>query len=263
MWRWLLPLLIVPALLYATTGVWAGRPPPLEVRRVTPVTLPEPRDIPELLTRLDAWVAREVPLDHATLRPGVTDAALDAFEARQGVTLPPAMRALYRWHDGGDLFGLEFQRLEHLEFNRVSWAEIAADRMTDLDEDIVSHPPGAIRLLYATGDWLPFLHDGGGNHVALDLHPGPAGRLGQVITTGRDEEHRFVLAPDLDTFLREYLRRLETGRVTVRRLSGFQDETWEVRLQEPGGRAPEGYRVLADLFPAFGAAPERMDTGWP
>ncbi|WP_158235756.1 hypothetical protein [Deinococcus sp. UR1] len=44
MWRWLLPLLIVPAILSATTGVWAGRPPPLEVRRVTPVTLPEPRD---------------------------------------------------------------------------------------------------------------------------------------------------------------------------------------------------------------------------
>ncbi|MCD0175488.1 SMI1/KNR4 family protein [Deinococcus sp. 14RED07] len=263
MWRWLLPLLIVPAILYATTGVWAGRPPPLEVRRVTPVTLPEPRDLPELLTHLDAWVAREVPLHHATLRPGVTDAALDAFEARQGVTLPEAMRALYRWHDGGDLFGLDFPRLESLEFQRVAWAELAAACMTDLDEDIVSHPPGAIRLLYATGDWLPFLHDGGGNHVALDMHPGPAGRVGQVVTTGRDEEHRFVLAPDLDTFLREYLRRLEAGWVTVRRLSGFSDEVWEVRLQEPGGRAPDGYGVLADLFPAFGAAPEHMDTRWP
>ncbi|GAA5437036.1 SMI1/KNR4 family protein [Deinococcus aquaticus] len=132
MWRWLLPLLIVPALLYAATGVWSGRQPPLEVRRVTPVTLPEPRDIPELLTRLDAWVAREVPLHHATLRPSVTDATLDAFEARQGVTLPPALRALYRWHDGDTLFGLEFLRLSHLELNRVRWAEHAATRMTDL-----------------------------------------------------------------------------------------------------------------------------------
>ena len=262
MWRWLLLLLIVPATLYAVTGGSVGPPPPLEVHHVTPVTLPEPRDLPELLARLDAWVAREVPRHHATLRPGVTDAALDAFEARQGVTLPPALRALYRWHDGGDLFGLDFLRLESLEFNRVAWAELAADRMTDLDEDIVSHPPGAIRLLYATGDWLPFLHDGGGNHVAIDLHPGPAGRPGQVITTGRDEDHRYVLAPDLDTFLREYLRRLETGQVTVRRLSGFSDETWEVRLQESGGHAPDGYGVLADLFPAFGAAPEHMDTRW-
>ncbi|ALW90180.1 SMI1/KNR4 family protein [Deinococcus actinosclerus] len=256
MWRWLLPLLIVPAVLYAATGVWAVHPPPLEVRRVTPVNLP----LPEVLARLDAWVAREVPLHHATLRPGVTDASLDAVEARQGVTLPPALRALYRWHDGGDLFGLEFLSLEHLEFNRVAWAELAADRLTDLDEDIVSHPPGAIRPLYATGNWLPFLHDGGGNHVAIDLNPGPAGLVGQVITTGRDEEHRYVLAPNLDTFLREYLRRLETGQVTVRRLSGFSDETWEVRLQEPGGRAPDGYGVLADLFPGFGAAPEHMET---
>ncbi|MGM9319941.1 SMI1/KNR4 family protein [Deinococcus aquaticus] len=263
MWRCLLPLLTVPALLYAATGAWSGRQPPLEVRRVTPVTLPEPRDIPELLARLDAWVAREVPLHHATLRPGATDPALDAFEARQGVTLPPALRALYRWHDGGNLFGLEFLSLERLAADRGLYADVAADHMTDLDEVVVSHPPGAIRLLYATGDWLPFLHDGGGNHVALDLNPGPAGRVGQIITTGRDEEHRFVLAPDLETFLREYLRRLETGRVTVRRLSGFSDEVWEVRLQEPGGRAPDGYGVLADLFPAFGAAPEHMDTRWP
>ena len=263
MWRWLLLLLIVPATLYAVTGGSVGPPPPLEVHHVTPVTLPEPRDLPELLARLDAWVAREVPRHHATLRPGVTDAALDAFEARQGVTLPPTLRALYRWHDGGALFGLEFLSLERLASDRDLYAEVAADRMTDLDEVVVSHPPGAIRLLYATGDWLPFLHDGGGNHVALDMHPGPAGRVGQVVTTGRDEEHRFVLAPDLETFLREYLRRLESGRVTVRRLSGFSDETWEVRLQEPGGRAPDGYGVLADLFPAFGAAPERMDTGWP
>ncbi|WP_291431614.1 SMI1/KNR4 family protein [Deinococcus sp.] len=263
MWRWLLSLLFVPAILYATTVVWAGRPPPLEVRRVTPVTLPEPRDLPELLARLDAWVDREVPLHHATLRPGVTDAALDAFEARQGVTLPPALRALYRWHDGGDLFGLQFLRLSHLELNRVSWAELAAEGITDLDGVVVSHPPGAIRPLYATGDWLPFLHDGGGNHVALDLHPGPAGRVGQVITTGPDEEDRYVLAPDLEAFLRKYLRRLESGRVTVRRLSGFSDEVWQVRLQEPGGNAPEGYRVLADLFPAFGAAPHHMHADRP
>ncbi|WP_155298653.1 SMI1/KNR4 family protein [Deinococcus kurensis] len=262
MWKWLIPALLIPLCLYGVTAQPFRARPYLEVRHVTPVTLPEPRDLPELLARLDVWVAREVPLHHATLRPGVTDAALDAFEARQGVTFPPALRALYRWHDGGDLFGLEFLSLAHLEFNRVAWAEIAADRLPDLDEGIASHPPGAILLLYATGDWLPFLHDGGGNHVALDLHPGPAGRVGQVITVGPDEDDRYVLAPDLEAFLREYLRRLETGRVTVRRLSGFSDETWEVRLQEPGGRAPEGYGVLADLFPGFGAAPQHMKTRW-
>ncbi len=79
-----------------------------------------------------------------------------------------------------------------------------------------------------------------------------------MITVGPDEDDRYVLAPDLDTFLREYLRRLETGRVTVRRLGGYATETWELRLQEPGGRAPDTYGVLAHLFPGFGAAPERM-----
>jgi hypothetical protein len=59
MWRWLLLLLIVPAILYAVTGGSVGPPPPLEVRRVTPVTLPEPRDLPELLARLDAALGGE------------------------------------------------------------------------------------------------------------------------------------------------------------------------------------------------------------
>lgn len=212
--------------------------------------LPEPRDVPAVLGRLEIRIVREVPLHPATLPPGVSEADLNAFEARSHVTLPPDLRALYRWHDGGDQLGLSFLSLIHLDCGRE--AALAADCMTDLDEIIVSHPPGALWPMYALRDWLPCLHEGSGNHVALDLKPEAAGRVGQVITTGLDEDRRFVLVPEVHTFLRECLRRL----------NGFQIEAWQVRFQEIGGRAPEGYGVLADLFLSFGAPPTHTDTGW-
>lgn len=105
------------------------------------MTTPEPRGLPEVLTRLDAWIAASAPEHHAGLRPGLDDAALDAAQARLGLPLPAALRTLYRWHDGGEAFGLWFLPLHELEAERASWADIAADPMTDLDEDIVSHPP--------------------------------------------------------------------------------------------------------------------------
>lgn len=223
------------------------------------MTTPEPRDLPEVLTRLDAWMAADAPEHHAGLRPGLDDEALDATQARLGLPLPAALRTLYRWHDGGEALGLWFLPLHELEAERASWADIAADPMTALDEDIVSHPPGAIRPLYATPDWLPILNDGGGNVITLDLHPGPAGTRGQVITAGPDEDDRYVLAPDLEAFLREYLRRVEAGRVTVRRAFAGRHEGCTVRLHDADGHAPDDIRTLANLFPSFGAAPPRLE----
>lgn len=221
--------------------------------------------VPDVLSKLDQWYAAHLPAVHATLRPGVTDEALDAFEARNGLRLPPAFRALYRWHDGqdwsvGGVLGLAFMPLAEVEQTHQMLRDFTEGEQSDINIDIyvVSHPAGAIREQYASPAVVPFLSDGGGNHVALDLAPDLRGQPGQVITTGRDETHRYVLAPDLETFLREYLARLEAGRVTVEALSGYEGEMRSSSLHDEAGPRGEGYFRLADLYPGFGASPARV-----
>lgn len=224
-------------------------------------------DLMTVLSRLDAWYLQHVPTVHATLRPGLTDPELDAFEIGNELHLPSAFRALYRWHDGqdwsvGGVSRLEFPSMHQVAQARQLWRDIADGECADMNVTIytVAHPTGAIRKQYAQRDLLPFLSDRGGNHVALDFAPDLRGQAGQVITTGRDETHRYVLAPDLDVFLSRYLNRLERGRVTVERLSGYSPTFWSVRLHDQLGRREDSYHRLADLYPGFGAAPEVVSS---
>ncbi|WP_083847419.1 SMI1/KNR4 family protein [Deinococcus gobiensis] len=135
-------------------------------------------DLTTVLSRLDAWYLEHVPAIHATLRPGLTDPELDAFERRNELRLPSAFRALYRWCDGqdwsvGGVLGLNFLPLNQVEQERYLWRDIADGEHADMNVTIytVGHPTGAIREQYAQRDLLPFLSDGGGNHVALDFAP--------------------------------------------------------------------------------------------
>ena len=53
--------------------------------------------VPALIERMDRWLAANRPDYCARLRPGATDAMLNAFEDRFSLRLPEPFRAFYRW----------------------------------------------------------------------------------------------------------------------------------------------------------------------
>lgn len=69
------------------------------------------------------------------------------------------------------------------------------------EENFTSFPENAIRRTYFHLRWVPLLRDFGGNNIGVDLDPGPAGKLGQIIVYGRDQHDMFVVADDWDAFL--------------------------------------------------------------
>jgi cell wall assembly regulator SMI1 len=233
-----------------------------------------------VLNSIDAWYMANVPAIHATLRPGTTDAELDAMEQRTGLKLPEAFRILYRWHDGqdwglveisgptlmpldpaeinrGGVFGLDFMPLEAVRDSWENWQATGQDQAEwDEASSVESFPTGAVQGASTTPGWLGFLADSRSNYVGLDVNPGPTGRPGQIITFGRDGTAHYVLADSLDAFLCEYERRLSSGRVSVETLEGFAYATWNVRLHDRQGEPSVIWHVLADLFPGFGAAPD-------
>ncbi len=156
------------------------------------------------------------------LNPPATDAQLDAAERHLGRRLPPDVRALYGLHDGqvqptaadprwaaGLVGGAALLPLDGVLFHWDQWAGFEAD--SDLDEGAGSEPEGFVRTKYSLRGWVPLTHDGGGNHVGVDLDPDVRGTAGQVMVFGRDDEHHRVLAPSLLSYLEQLADLLERG----------------------------------------------------
>ncbi len=181
---------------------WLRRPEPV------PGAVPAPSADPESLER--------------TLRerlPGVvgaTEAEIAATEARLGVTLSDELKALYRvtrvdWADdfeaavrAGRAVGCELSGLEDLEgvdaaARHPGWGSGAAHAAG-------TSPDAAVQDLAGSPGWIRF-GGNGGDDFAVDLTPGPAGYLGQVILV--DHERSFgaeLVADSLTDFVLGRLR---------------------------------------------------------
>ncbi|KAI1912936.1 Cell wall assembly regulator [Ophidiomyces ophidiicola] len=88
-----------------------------------------------------------------------------------------------------------------------------------------SQPPRAIQKAYAHPSWIPLARDWGGNNVAIDLAPGPAGKWGQVILFGRDYDCKYVIARSWAAFLATAADDFHSGKVIV------DEDSNELRLK--------------------------------
>ena len=59
--------------------------------------------------------------------------------------------------------------------------------------------------IYTNPYWIPFLHDGTGNFIAIDYAPNTAGQSGQIIAFGADEIKIRFIAKDMEDFLQQLL----------------------------------------------------------
>lgn len=222
---------------------------------------------PEFITvleRLDVWLSQNFPAVFSTLRPGVSEEELDAFERILGQALPMDFRQLYLWHDGQEdigykqpqvtgVFGsLEFQPLASVQKWYENWLEDPASlvELNELEEgQHTSHPSGHVQEQYINLGWVAFATSGSATYLAVDLSPGPLGERGQVINFGEDDNDKYVLGRSLEAFVTEYLARLEAGRVQL--VQPFDDGYWSMRMDhqnpEDGG--------IPTLFPGFGSVP--------
>ena len=131
---------------------------------------------------------------------GATEAEIAATQARIGVELPEELRVLYRvtrarWEDwvdadagaerlaeriGCELFDLELVYLAEPATRPSPWRFAAMEA--------VHTPPGAaVQGLVGSPGWIVFGDNGRGDRLAVDLTPGPGGRVGQIISLPHEE----------------------------------------------------------------------------
>lgn len=194
-------------------------------------------DLEPTLRRLDAWYAAHLPPNRYQFNPPASDGQLDAFERLVGIKLPRSYRQLYRWHDGeeddrfGHIYGLPILSLHEAASQWMAWNRVLADFKGDRYKIRGgAWPRGAVDPAYINRRWIPLTHDGSGNHIGLDFDPWPAGRVGQVILYGRDQDVKAVIAPSLGKFLGWVAGLLESGNF---RLQPQANVLREFRLKTP------------------------------
>lgn len=158
--------------------------------------------------RLRAWLIREYPELGDTLNYGILPQDLAQIEMQFGFALPTVVRDSYLCVDGqeaesaagcahGLFFGLTLLPLEDVYEEWRFWREVDEDPMTganpQLREAMQSIPPGWIRKEYSQRGWIPLVADKAGNYIGIDLNPGEAGAVGQVVVFGRDFDTKVVL----------------------------------------------------------------------
>ncbi len=194
----------------------------------------------ECWARLMRWTELHFPELHISLNPPASDAEIDAAQIACKAVFPDDLRQLYQRangeaHDHGLFFGLPFLTLERLVEEWTGWHDVAGNfpELNDnADSFFTSTPPGAIVEAYTCAGWIPIAHDHSGNHLGTDLQSGPAGRLGQIINFGSDEDDKFVIAPSLAAFLDWYAHQLEGGNFVLLPLAD-QPGAFEFTIAEP------------------------------
>ena len=164
--------------------------------------------VQSLLDRMERWLSANRPDYLACLQPGVTDVQLDGFEARFALKLPTAFRELYHWRNGqGD------GNYKSLQMNRMfSSLEDVADTKEMLDDMIGSDFD---RPEWWRRGWVPFLANGGGSHLCLDVAAEDGGRPGQLLAFWKADEDRPVEFPSVEAWLADLVESIESGELEV------------------------------------------------
>ncbi len=245
---------------------------------LVPGAVPEPCRAPEPPTAPPA--SNDLDLLRGELRRcapeavGATPEQLAEAERILGRPLPPELRALFETVADGWVDLVDVDELNDVEIGSflvalperltTDWVQGAPGTARGLDgpdlwrfvaSDVPDvRPDGVVARRAVSPGWIPFADDGGGNPYCLDLTPGPAGRVGQVVQLEHDSLEAHLVADSLTDFVQGIETSLDWtadgpgGRKA--RLRGRGDEL-----------SPEDLVVATDLEVLSVSVPTPIDLG--
>jgi len=164
--------------------------------------------VTSLLTRMDRWFSAHRPDYYAQLNSGADAEQLRLFESRFSITLPADLCQLYRWRNGQSA-----ACSESFQGNRLfcSLEEIAEAK--DLLDGMIASDFEDPR--YWRRGWIPFLHNGGGSYLCVDLVAQDSGAPGQLIEFWKTDDDRPVKFQSIEAWLDEFVRSMESGTLRL------------------------------------------------
>ncbi|MCJ1330106.1 Cell wall assembly regulator [Thelotrema lepadinum] len=228
--------------------------------------LPPPPPVQHSWKRIDRWVEDNYTELWDQLGDGCTQNDVNELEHELDCSLPMEVRESLQVHDGqerggrptGIIFGCMLLDCEEIVQEWKNWRTVNEDYLQapsnngiqppkafgasssssataqgpnphwrqDLLEKQDSQPPKAIQKAYAHPGWVPLARDWGGNNIAVDLAPGPAGKWGQIIIFGRDFDCKYVISRSWAAFLATVADDMGSEKVFV------DEDSQELKLRE-------------------------------
>ena len=150
------------------------------------------------------------------LNEGASEADFSALEAAVWLQLPDDIKEVYRVcngqsEDSAFLFaGQEWLSLARIGEEWSVWKGLYDSGDFPNEEEGQSAPDdAAVRSLWWSPKWLPFTHDGAGNHLCWDFDPSDEGNAGQVIHYYHDDALIELKAASFTEWLEEYVEAVE------------------------------------------------------
>jgi cell wall assembly regulator SMI1 len=155
------------------------------------------------IERLDRWLRENRPDYYADLQPGVTETELSEFENLLGFGVPQSFKDLYMWRDGQAInsykalqFNLSFMNIKQIKYY---WA-VLNDLLDTGEFDLTN---------WWHREWIPFLDNGGGDHLCIDMSGVFTGTKGQIIEFWHDSDDRSIQYPSLEKWLEVFVGSLD------------------------------------------------------
>lgn len=171
----------------------------------------------DLWKQFESWLAVHWPEGLAALNPPATDEEIAALEAALGTRLPRDFVDCLKIHNGqSEAAGGLLDNSEFLSTDAIldQW-QVWKDLLESGDFDgIESEPEEGIRSDWWNARWIPFTHNGGGDHYCLDMAPDQAGHAGQVITMWHDMAAREIQAASFAAWFQKYVAAVVAGEYT-------------------------------------------------
>lgn len=170
------------------------------------------------IERIAGWVAKNLPDGPELLLPPASAQAIADAEQRLALRFPPDLRALYRLADGqapgSPSLWFAFRWMPLAE--AVDAAGFLDDSFPDgINLDHPDHAPiqadPEVRPAWWCRGWLPFMENGGGDYLCVDLNPASASAQGQVVTYYHDDVFRRRIAGDVGSLFSEISEQLSNG----------------------------------------------------
>lgn len=156
--------------------------------------------VTELLTRLDAALAKHHPNLHRRLNKGASAAGLAKLEKVAGARLPEAFAAFLRWHDGAPSEIRLLDGMCWLDAKRCASTKAMMDSIvTD------GHYASWVEDEWWSTGWVPFADDESGyGNLVVDLRGSFGGTPGQVLRAAAKDGYRAILAPSFAAWLESF-----------------------------------------------------------
>ncbi|KAL8700777.1 MAG: hypothetical protein Q9201_005258 [Fulgogasparrea decipioides] len=227
--------------------------------------LPPPPPVSHSWKRIDRWTENNYEELYDQLSEGCTQNDVNELEHELDCSLPMEVRESLQIHDGqerggrptGIIFGCMLLDCEEIVQEWKNWRIVNEEYLStpaphrhqsfprpfngsqqstnqganplwrqELLDRQDSQPSRAIQKAYAHPGWIPLARDWGGNNIAVDLAPGPAGKWGQIIIFGRDYDCKYVVARSWAAFLAMVADDMCSEKVFV------DEDTQELKLRE-------------------------------